>query len=165
MERVSSFRFLGTHIIEDLTWTHSTTTFERKAQKRLYFLRILKRAKFPRQVLTNLHRGAIECILIGHITIWQGTHKALDRKAWQKLPRTLSPPHYPPSATPKRGLVESPPHIVKDSTHACHRLFTLLPSGRRYRSLCCRTTRLWDSISPQAVRLVNSNSASWHQQK
>ncbi len=33
-------------------------------------------------------------------------------------------------------------HIIRDSSHPRHNLFALLPSGRRYRSLC---TRIWIS--------------------
>ena len=35
VERVSSFRFLGTHISEDLTWTANTTALVKKAQQQL----------------------------------------------------------------------------------------------------------------------------------
>ena len=34
-------------------------------------------------------------------------------------------------------------------------LFTLLPSDNRYRSTCCRTTRLQGSFTPQTVRLCD----------
>ncbi len=45
--------------------------------------------------------------------------------------------------------------ILKDPTHPQHGLFTLLPSGRRYRSVKCRTTRLKNSFFPTAIRLLN----------
>src|SRR4029434_8329495 len=46
--------------------------------------------------------------------------------------------------------------IVNDNSHPAHSLFSLLPSGSRYRSLCCRTTRLRNSFIHQAVRKLNS---------
>ncbi len=36
VERVSSTKFLGVHITEDLTWTTNTTSFSKKAQQRLH---------------------------------------------------------------------------------------------------------------------------------
>ncbi len=39
VERVSSTKFLGMHITEDLTWTTNTTSLSKKAQQRLHFLR------------------------------------------------------------------------------------------------------------------------------
>ncbi|KAI3357949.1 hypothetical protein L3Q82_016327, partial [Scortum barcoo] len=41
VERVSSFRFLGVHISEDLTWTHHTDFITKSARQRLFFLRRL----------------------------------------------------------------------------------------------------------------------------
>src|SRR4029434_1373786 len=46
--------------------------------------------------------------------------------------------------------------IASDTSHPAHSLFSLLPSGRRYRSLRCRTTRLRNSFIHQAVRKLNS---------
>lgn len=42
VERVSGFRFLGVNISEDLTWGLHTAELAKKAQKRLYFLRVLR---------------------------------------------------------------------------------------------------------------------------
>jgi len=41
-ERVSSFRYLGVHITEVLTWTTHIETLVRKAKQRLYHLRELR---------------------------------------------------------------------------------------------------------------------------
>uniref|UniRef100_A0A8C2DCQ4 Alkylated DNA repair protein AlkB homologue 8 N-terminal domain-containing protein n=1 Tax=Cyprinus carpio TaxID=7962 RepID=A0A8C2DCQ4_CYPCA len=37
VERVSSTKFLGVHITEDLSWTDNTAALAKKAQQRLYF--------------------------------------------------------------------------------------------------------------------------------
>ncbi len=50
--------------------------------------------------------------------------------------------------------------ITKVSNHPGNGLFTLLPSGKRFRSLMAKTERLRRSFFPQAIRLLNSNSAS-----
>ncbi|CAF90611.1 unnamed protein product, partial [Tetraodon nigroviridis] len=54
VERVSSTKFLGVHISEDLSWTTNTASLAKKAQQRFYFLRKLKWASAP---------GTIESIL------------------------------------------------------------------------------------------------------
>ncbi len=46
--------------------------------------------------------------------------------------------------------------IAGDPTHPTHSFFSLLPSGRRLRSLQARTSRLKDSFVHQAVRKLNS---------
>ncbi|KAI3376743.1 hypothetical protein L3Q82_000086 [Scortum barcoo] len=45
VERVSSTKFLGVHISDDLSWTTNTASLAKKAQQRLYFLRKLKQGK------------------------------------------------------------------------------------------------------------------------
>ena len=42
-------------------------------------------------------------------------------------------------------------NIIKDASHSNHGLFTLLPSGRRYRSLCSCASRLRKSFFTEAV--------------
>ncbi len=44
VERVSSTKFLGVNITDDLTWTTNTRSVSKKAQQGLHFLRQLKRA-------------------------------------------------------------------------------------------------------------------------
>ena len=46
VERTSCFKFLGVMLSEDLKWVSNTTATIKKAQQRLYFLRILKQPVF-----------------------------------------------------------------------------------------------------------------------
>ncbi|KAK1803656.1 hypothetical protein P4O66_021063 [Electrophorus voltai] len=48
--------------------------------------------------------------------------------------------------------------IVKDPTHPNNRLFSLLRSGRRFRSLKTKTERLKRSFFPQAIRALNQGN-------
>lgn len=43
VERVGDFRSLGVYIKEDLTWGVNTAELVKKAQQRLYFLRVLRK--------------------------------------------------------------------------------------------------------------------------
>ncbi len=71
-----------------------------------------------------------------------------------ELPATLLEVSFPPSRTSTQGGVQG--RIIKDSSHPSHWLLSLLPSGRRLRSIRSRTSRLRDSFFPQAIRLMNS---------
>ncbi len=44
--------------------------------------------------------------------------------------------------------------IIKDSNHPSNRLFILLPSGKRFRSMMAKTESLRRSFFPQAIRLL-----------
>ncbi len=63
VEVVSSFRYLGVYITEDLTWRTNTTRLVRKAYQRLYFLRKLRRAGLGSSVLRSFYHCAVECPL------------------------------------------------------------------------------------------------------
>ncbi len=161
VERVSSTKFLGVHITEDLTWTTNTKSVSKKAQQRLHFLRRLKRASLPPPILTTFYRGTIESVLTSCITVWYGNCCAADRKTLQRTVNTAAkiigaplPSILDIFLTRCSSKAKS---IVEDPTHPSHSLFQLLPSGRRYRSIRARSARLLNSFFPQAVRALNSN--------
>ncbi|KAI3351758.1 hypothetical protein L3Q82_020593, partial [Scortum barcoo] len=67
VEVVSSFRYLGVHISDDLTWSNNTSCLIRKAHQRLYFLRRLRRAGLGSSVLTSfLQMCGGECPVLLH---------------------------------------------------------------------------------------------------
>ncbi len=159
--RVSSTKFLGVHITEDLTWTTNTKSISKKAQQRLHFLRRLKRASLPPPILTTFYRGTIESVLTSCITVWYGNCCAADRKTLQRTVNTAAkiigaplPSILDIFLTRCSSKAKS---IVEDPTHPSHSLFQLLPSGRRYRSIRARSARLLNSFFPQAVRALNSH--------
>jgi len=72
VERVSSLRYLGVNIAEDLTWTTHIDTLMRKAKQRLYHLRQLRKFRVSRRILQTFYAGLVESILTGSITAWFG---------------------------------------------------------------------------------------------
>ena len=163
IEQVSSTKFLGVDISEDLSWTANTTSLAKKAQRRLYFLRKLRKAGTPPPIMCTFYRGTIESILTNCITVWGGSCTDSNRKALQRIVNTAGriigaslPPLPSLQDIYKTRLTRKVTMIVSDSCHPSHGLFSLLPSGRRYRSLRARTTRLSNSFIHQAVRKLNS---------
>ena len=160
VERVSSFKYLGVHISDDLTWTLNTTYVLKRAQQRLYFLRRLRKFGMSPRILSNFYSCIIESILTSCITVWYGSTTVKDRKRLQRVVKTAT--KITKMAQPSlQSIYNLRVHrraasIIKDPTHPQHGLFTLLPSGRRYRSVKCRTTRLKNSFFPTAIRLLNS---------
>ncbi|KAK1803537.1 hypothetical protein P4O66_020952 [Electrophorus voltai] len=47
VERVDSFRYLGVHISQDLSWSRHTSSLAKKARQRLYHLRRLRDFRLP----------------------------------------------------------------------------------------------------------------------
>ncbi|KAK3561235.1 hypothetical protein QTP86_030585, partial [Hemibagrus guttatus] len=63
VKRVSSYKFLGTDISEDLSWTTNTSSLVKKAHQRLFYLNTLKKNHLSSTILVNLYRCTIESIL------------------------------------------------------------------------------------------------------
>ncbi len=161
VERVSSFKFLGVHITEDLTWSAHTDAVLKKAHQRLFFLRRLRKFGTSPRILRSFYTCTVESILTGCITAWFGNSTAGNRRALQRVVRTAR--HIVGGELPSlqdiytRRCTRKARRIIKDSSHPSHRLLSLLPSGRRFRSIRSRTSRLRDSFFPQAIRLMNSH--------
>ncbi len=96
--------------------------------------------------------------LAASLCVWPcnaSCRKSLQRivRAAEKIVVSLSPPSQDIYSTP---LTRKALCIAGDTTHPTHSFFSLLPSGRRLRSLQARTSRLKDSFIHQAVRKLNS---------
>ncbi len=138
-------KYLGTHISNDLTWPEQTQAVVKKAQQCLFFLR-----RHP------------DGILSGSITTWFRNSTAANRKALLRVIQTAQ--HITGGELPSLQAiynircVRKVWKIIKDPSHPRHSLLLLLlPSGRCYKSIRARTSRLWDSFFPQAIRLLNYN--------
>lgn len=84
VDRVSSFKYLGVHITEDLTWTTHIDTLVRKARQHLYYPRQLMKLRVSPKILQSFYSRAVERIPTGNITPWFGNSTAQDRKALQR---------------------------------------------------------------------------------
>jgi hypothetical protein len=97
VEQVESFKFIGVHITNKLTWSKHTKTVVKRVRQNLFPLKRLKRFGMGPQFLKMF-----ESILTGCITAWYGNCSASDRKAQQKVVQTASTslgPSFLPSMT------------------------------------------------------------------
>ncbi len=110
--------------------------------------------------MCTFYRGTIKSILTSCITVWYGACNASCRKSLQRIVRAaekidgVSLPSLQDIYNTR--LTRKALCIAGDPTHPTHNFFSLLPSGRRLRSLQARTSRLKDSFIHQAVRKLNS---------
>ncbi|XP_059830614.1 uncharacterized protein LOC132396763 [Hypanus sabinus] len=135
VEIVKSTKFLGVHLMENLTRSFNTSSIAKKAQQRLYFLRRLRKVHFPPPILITFYRGCIESILSNCITAWFGNCTTSDRKTLprivgsaEKIIRVSLPAIMNIHTTRCICKTNS---IMKDPTHPSYKHFSLLPSGKR----------------------------------
>lgn len=111
-ERVDSFKFLGVHISEDLSWSLNTSHLIKKAQQRLFVLRTLRHNRLPQDLLKNVYRCTIECLdlrlynLVLRLHCSRKERPAVDHQngsvnCW--LP-TFKPQRHPLEPSPQAGL-------------------------------------------------------------
>ena len=92
----------------------------------------------------------------GCITAWYGSCNALNRKALQRVVKTAQ--NITRTELPSmedlysQRLRKKSLRIIKDPHLPSHKLFSLLPSGRRYRSIRTKTTRFRDSYISHRLR-------------
>lgn len=162
--RGCQINFLGTYISENLTWKHNSNCLIRKAQQRLHFLGVLSKVNLSQHLLISFYRCSIESVLTYNILVWYSSSSATDKKALQrviKAAQKITNTHLPAleDIFTSRCL-QKITNILKDSSHPVHHLFDLLPSGRRFRTLKTRSTRLLNSFYPKATTTLNTTMKS-----
>ena len=138
----------------------NTTTIIKKAQQRLYFLRILRNHHLTQQLLVSFYRCCIESILTYCMCVWFSSCTAANKKALQRVVTTaqkiISCPLPSLEELYNTRCLRKAQKIIKDPSHPGHSLFELLPSGRRYRTLKTRTNRLKNSFYAKAITTLNT---------
>ena len=79
VDQVESFKFLGVHIINKLSWSKHTKTVVKRAPQSLFPLRKLKRFGMGPEILKRFYSCTIESILTGCVSAWYGNCSASAR--------------------------------------------------------------------------------------
>ena len=160
LERVHSYKYLGVHIDDKLTFSDHTHTVNKKCQQRLYLLRKLSRLHVNTDILHTYYLCHIESILTYAFMAWFGGLAENERK---KLARTVNIGSKLCGGGDCKQLtklydervVRKAKRIVRDPTHALHQYFTLLPSGRRFCALDGKKNRTRNTFVYKAIQLLN----------
>ena len=158
VEVVQSFKFLGSVISNDLRWEENTSGVRKKSQQRMFFLRQLKKFGVSQNILLQFYRAIIESVLTYSLTTWYGSTSQQEKTDLERVVKTASKIvgcDLPSLETLyHQRVLRRAKSIISDVSHPASHLFQLLPSGRRYRHIKCRTKRMQTSFFPEAVRQV-----------
>ena len=160
VERVASFRFLGVHIQEDLSWETNTKAILKRAQQGLHFLRILKKYQLNQRLLVSYYRSTVESILTYCIGVWFPSCTKAERAALQRVVKTAQriigcPLPSLEDIHSARSLKKAT-KIQEDPYHPGHGHFTTMCSGWRLRALPTSTNRLKNSFYHKAIQAINT---------
>jgi len=161
VEIVSTFRFLGTYLSADYSWTYNIRALVKKAQQRLHFLRVLRKNNMDTKLLLAFYHSSVLSVLTYCLNIWYAGSTAEDRKAVQRVINTAQKIMGCPLPSLENistsCCLRRTKAITRDPLHPAYPLFDLLPSGRRYRSIKSHTSRLTNSFFPWAIRTANTH--------
>ena len=166
IEMVTNFKFLGTIISNDrdLSWDTNITAIIKKAQQRLFFLRLLRKFKLSAYILASFYRATIESVLTFSITVWYGSATEEQKARLQRVVKNASKivgAELPAlSDIYNQRVLKRGDKITKDIAHPANSLFQLLPSGRRYRYLGASTERSRKGFFPRAMVILTENLKS-----
>ncbi|KAM3612195.1 uncharacterized protein V6R79_004430 [Siganus canaliculatus] len=85
VERVESYRYLGTIIDHRLTFQSNSEIIFSKCQQRLFFLRKLCRLQVHQSVLTAFYKCFIESVITFNISAWFGSLSSIHRNPLNKI--------------------------------------------------------------------------------
>lgn len=126
----------------------------KKTQQRLYFLRKLKQALLPQQLLVHFYCAIIESLQSYCCTVWYVSCTVED---WSDLPWVVKAAQHvtrtrlPPLEDIYTGWLQNNNHKRPNPPWPCP--FAPLPPGRRYRTMKSKTNRLKDFL-PRTVTSV-----------
>ena len=89
IESVNTYKLLGVHISSDLKWNCHVEYITKKANKRLYSIRILKRSGTPQIQLVKVYVSLIWPILEYAVPVWQNIPDYLQEKIERVHKRAL----------------------------------------------------------------------------
>lgn len=119
------------------------------------------------KILSNFYGATAQSVITSAITAWHGNRTARHGKALQRVIKSC--PVYlwnsrSFAARHLRGPGSSGGPSTSSRTSTCQQrgLFARLPSGRRYRSVKSRTTRLTNSFYPQGIRPLTNTLQHGH---
>ncbi len=163
VERVSSFKYLGVNISEDLTWTTHIQTQVKKARQRLYHLRQLRKFRVSPTILKAFYSGTIESVLTRCISVWYGNSSSQDCKALQRVVRLAE--RISGSALPSlqdiylKRCRSRAVKIIKDSNHPGNCCCELFPRrSRDQETLGYLSSRSYSLLRTRCASLQSSKS-------
>ena len=122
---VSSVKILGVHVSSDLKWNVHISYIVAKASKRLYFLRLLKRAGVDQQSMLTVYTTCIRSVLEYGCRVWNvnaphDQYLSEEVERVQKRALRLICPHFPYSQALEQTQL---PTLAQSRSNLCQRLF------------------------------------------
>ena len=159
IEIVHKYKYLGTTVDNKLSWSEECKSIISKAHTRMYFLRKLKSLHVDRPILRVFYKSMVESILLFNCTVWFSSCKKEALKKMEAITKQASKiigERCDLANECTDRIIKKANEIMSNKNHPLHNYYELLRSGRRLRSMKCRTKRFSDSFVPYSIRMCNN---------
>ena len=155
------YKYLGTEIDANLSWKVNTNAICKKVQKRLYFLRRLRQFNVHKDIMLTFHRTFILSVQTSNFLCWYGALNIQEKKQLKRLTkiasRIIGHELDDLDALYKQRVLKKAYKIMRDNHHPLVGEYTYLPSGRRLRSMNCKSKRSMNSFVATSIRFLNDS--------
>ena len=165
VRQVSSYKYLGTIIDNQLSWSENIHACLKKSNQRLFFLRKLRQFRVNSNILQLFYQATILSVLLYNQLCFFGSASEEDKKKLNKIVhRAESIIGHEQSNLEKfynESSVKKFQDILSTSSHPLHSVAEGQRSKRhsgRFISLPSRTSRFLKSFMPTAIRLINEEA-------
>ena len=159
VDQVTTFKFLGSFVTDDMSWNFNCNKLLMKARQRLYFLRKLKSFNVNNTILLSFYRAIVESILTSSITVWYDKatvyHKQRIDSVVRQAERIINTNLPSIESIYLNRMKNKTSKILKEKYHPAYKYFVLLPSNKRMRTFM-GNKRFLNSFFPQAVKYFNN---------
>ena len=159
VEKVSSYKYLGTTFEDTLKWDLNTEFVLKKGYQRLHLLRKLRSFNVDSNILKLFYSSFIESVLTFSFICWFFNLTLKQKNSLRKIvnlsSKIICEDVRSLSAFCNQQVLHKAKCILKDPDHVLYEEFESLPHERRFRSQVCKTNRRHNSFIPVAIRLLN----------
>ena len=160
VESVKTFKYLGTVLDSNLSFTTHVDTVCKKANQRMYLIRKLKTFDVDKKMLEMIYRSLVESILTFNIVTFYDHLTVKQKNRLNKIvniaTKLINLKQKSLNDLYQQAISKKSRSIINDPTHPLHSCFEIMPSGKRYRTPAFKRQLYNKSFIPSAVRFLNS---------
>lgn len=162
IKQVISYRYLGIHLDNLLSWGDHVDYVCSRLQLRLYFLRRLRVFGVSHNIMFLFYQAVMESFIRYGMTAWFGNLSTQSKSKLQHLVQTAMKvmewtEKFSLQSIYEQSVLRQARRVLLDPSNILQTEYELLPSGRRYRIPKTKLNRFKYSFVPTSIKILNQN--------
>ena len=160
IEQVSSYKYLGVQIDNQLKWTFQVEQLCNQLAQRLHFLRRLRMFGVSTNVMLTFYNSVLGSLIRYGMAVWYGSLSVQLKNKVNNLVKLAMKVMGQRTYASLQSLYEErvlslAGSILRDPSHILYSEYELLPSRKRFRVYKCKSNCLKLSFIPTSINLLN----------